>query len=285
MKRIAITGGAGQIAYQLLFRIASGELLGEEPIALHILEVPEAIPALEGVKMELDDCAYPYLKEVHIGSDPHELFGDIDYAILVGSKPRSPGMERKDLLLDNAAIFVEQGKALNNANPNARILVVGNPCNTNCLIALSHAKALNPKHFHAMTRLDHNRALSLLAQKSGHAISSIDHLTIWGNHSTTQVPDYEQVVIAGKPVQESITDLVWLNDTFPITVQNRGAAVIKARGRSSAASAANAAIDAMKSLIAPTPADTWFSSACFSTGNPYGIADDLVFSFPCRYLN
>lgn len=283
LKRIAVTGGAGQIAYSLLFRIASGELLGnDQPIALHILEIPEAMEFLKGVVMELDDCAFPLLKEVKIGSNPKEIFQGVDYAFLVGSKPRGPGMERKDLLSANGKIFIEQGKALNDAaSKDALVLVVGNPCNTNCLIALKHAPRLNPHHFFAMMRLDQNRATSFLAHKANQPVTAVSNLTIWGNHSSTQVPDFVNAKIQGKPLTEVIKDRNWLEKDFIEQVQKRGAAVIAARGKSSAASAANAAIDSMKSLINPTPAGQSFSCALLSDGNTYGIENGLVFSFPC----
>ncbi len=284
LQRIAVTGGAGQIAYSLLFRIAHGDMLGcDQPIALHILELPIAMAALEGVKMELEDCAFPLLKEIHIGSDPREIFRGVHYALLVGAKPRGPGMERKDLLHENGKIFIEQGQALNEAaDPNAIVLVVGNPCNTNCLIAMSHAPRLNRRNFHAMTRLDQNRAAAQLALRANAPVSDISNLTIWGNHSSTQVPDFQNAKISGKPASEVIKERHWLENEFIPLVQKRGAAIINARGKSSAASAASAAIDAIKDLIAPTPPGQWFSTAVYSEGNPYGIQDDLVFSYPCR---
>lgn len=284
IKRIAITGGAGQIAYNLLFRIAAGEMLGnDQPIALHILELPEALKVFDGVRMELEDCAFPLLKEIHAGSDPFKVFEGIDYALLVGAKPRGPGMERGDLLNENGKIFIKQGQALNAvAHPNAKVLVVGNPCNTNCLIAMSHAPRLSPKNFHAMTRLDQNRAVAQLAIKAGVEVSQVSHLAIWGNHSATQVPDFTNARINGKPVTEIIKDRHWLENEFFTTVQKRGAAIIEARGKSSAASAASAAIDAIKALVTPTPPGQWFSSGIYSDGNPYGVAEGLFFSFPCR---
>lgn len=284
MKRIAVTGGAGQIAYSLLFRLAAGELFGkDQPIALHILEVPEVMNALEGVRMELEDCAFPLLKEIKIGSDPNEVFGDVDVALLVGAKPRGPGMERKDLLSENGKIFVGQGQALNrSAARNVRTFVVGNPCNTNCLIAMSNAPDLPRTSFHAMMRLDQNRAAAQLASKAGTDVTGISHMTIWGNHSATQVPDFVNAKIGKKAAPEVIKDRQWLEETFTKTVQQRGAAIIAARGKSSAASAASALIDAVKAIYTPTPEGEWFSSAIYSNGNPYGIDDDLIFSFPCR---
>jgi malate dehydrogenase len=281
MKRIGISGGAGQISYSLLFRLASGELFGpDQPIALHLLEVPEALDSLKGVVMELEDCAFPLLGEIKIGSDPRQVFEGVDTVFLVGAKPRGPGMERKDLLADNGKIFVGQGKALGEvAANNAVILVVGNPCNTNCLIATAHAK----KHrFFAMTRLDQNRAVSLLAHKAKVPVTAVTHMAVWGNHSSTQVPDFYNARIAGKPVLEVIKDRKWLEDDFVPQVQKRGAVVIAARGKSSAASAAHAALEAMKSLYKPTPAGDWFSMSLLSDGNPYGIQKGLIFSFPCR---
>jgi len=284
IKRVAVTGGAGQLAYSLLFRIATGEMLGsDQPLALHILELPEAMKVLEGVAMELADCAFPLLKEVHIGSNPNEIFRGAHYALLVGAKPRGPGMERGCLLADNGKIFIEQGRALNDvADKNVKVLVVGNPCNTNCLIAMKHAPNIPKTNFFAMTRLDQNRAMSQLAQKAKVDVTAVTNLTIWGNHSSTQVPDFVNARINGKPVSDIITDKKWLENDFVENVQKRGAAIIAARGKSSAASAASAAIDAIKAFVTPTPAGQSFSSGVFSEGNPYGIDDNLIFSFPCR---
>ena len=286
LKRIGVTGGAGQIAYSLLFRIASGQLLGnEQDIALHLLELPSSLEALKGVVMELEDCAFPRLKEVRVGTDPKEVFEGVDYVFLVGAKPRGPGMERKDLLADNGKIFIEQGKALNAVAPNAISLIVGNPCNTNCLIALKNAPKLGPSRFFAMTRLDQNRAVALLAKKANVSVTDIQHVTIWGNHSSTQVPDFMNAKIQGKPALDVIRDRKWCEESFISEVQKRGAAVIAARGKSSAASAAHAALEGMKSLIFPTPKDDWFSMGVYSDGNPYGVKDGLVFSFPCRCIS
>jgi malate dehydrogenase len=281
LKRIAVTGAAGQIAYSLLFRIANGDFLGpDQPVALHLLDLPMSEEMLKGVKMELDDCVFPLLKEVKIGHQPEELFGGVDYAFLVGSKPRGPGMERKELLGDNGKIFVEQGKALNRvASREVRVLVVGNPCNTNCLIAMHHAKDLPRHHFMAMTRLDQNRAQFQLALKAKADISEVECVTIWGNHSSTQVPDFFNAKIKGKKASEVIQDRKWLEEAFIPMIQKRGAAVIAARGKSSAASAANAAVGAMRAI---TVATEWFSAGIYSNGNPYGIDPDLVFSFPLR---
>lgn len=284
--RIAVTGGAGQIAYQLLFRLASGELFGkDQPIALQILELPQALSALEGVKMELQDCAFALLPEIQVTSDPYQAFKDVDYAILIGAKPRGPGMERIDLLKVNGQIFVEQGRALNEvAQAHAKVLVVGNPCNTNCLIAMSHAPRLSPKNFYAMTRLDQNRATFLLAQKAHIPIKEVSHVLIWGNHSTTQVPDFTHARLQGKPAEVVIQDRYWLENDFLQLVQKRGAAIINARGKSSAASAAQAIIDAIRDTLSSTKTGTWFSSAIHSEGNSYGIDEHLIFSFPCQIL-
>lgn len=284
IKRIAVTGGAGQINYSLLFRIASGEMLGQDqPIALHILEVPQALDALKGVVMELHDCSFPLLKEIKFGSDAFDVFGDIDIAILVGAKPRGPGMERKDLLSENGKIFVDQGKALNaSAKKSALVFVVGNPCNTNCLVALSNAPDLSPANFHAMTRLDQNRATYQLANRAGVSVTDVSHVTIWGNHSSTQVPDFVNARIGDKPALTAIKDEAWLKSEFFSVIQQRGSAIIKARGKSSAASAANAIIDGIQSLFGLKESEASYSSAVFSTGNPYGIADGIVFSFPCQ---
>lgn len=284
VKRVAVTGGAGQIAYSILFRIADGTMLGkDQPVSLHILEIPEALQALEGVKMELEDCAFPLLDKIVVGSDPRKIFEGVHYALLIGAKPRGPGMERGDLLAENGKIFVEQGKALNNtADRNVKVLVVGNPCNTNCLIAMNHAPNIPRTNFHAMTRLDQNRARSLLAQKAGVSVSQVTNMTIWGNHSSTQVPDYTNAKINGRPAVQAIRDETWLKNEFIPKVQKRGAAVIAARGKSSAASAANAAIDAMIALVTPTANGEWFSSGVCSDGNPYGVSEGLIFSFPYR---
>jgi malate dehydrogenase len=284
IKKVAITGAAGQIAYSLAFRIANGDFLGpNQPIALHLLDLPASDEALKGLKMELEDCVFPLLKKIEIGHRAEEIFTDVHYAFLVGAKPRGPGMERKDLLADNGKIFVEQGKALNGAaSKDVRILVVGNPCNTNCLIAMHHAPKIPKNQFHAMTRLDQNRAAFQLAAKANVAIEEVSHLTIWGNHSSTQVPDFVNAKIHGKPVLKVINDRSWLENEFISIVQKRGAQVINARGKSSAASAANAAIGALKAVTLPTPAGQWFSSGIDSKKNPYGIDEDLVFSFPCR---
>jgi len=281
--RVAVTGGAGQIAYSLLFRLANGDLFGpNQPIALHILEVPEVLGALEGVKMELDDSAFPLLSEIVLGSDPYKVFSGVQYAFLVGAKPRGPGMERKDLLAENGKIFVEQGKALSDAAAkDVKVLVVGNPCNTNCLIAMHNAPNLAPKQFQAMMRLDENRAKAQLAIKAKRPVTAVKKMAIWGNHSTTQVPDFFNATIDKKPVCDVISDISWLENEFITKVQKRGAEIISHRGKSSAASAASSALEAMRSWILPVEKDNWYSAAIHTEGNSYGIDEDLVFSFPC----
>lgn len=281
---VAVTGGAGQIAYQLLFRIASGELFGlNQPVALHVLEIPQALSALEGVKMELQDCAFPLLHQLEVTSDPYQAFKNADVAILIGAKPRGPGMERGDLLQENGKIFVEQGRALNEvAHQGVKVFVIGNPCNTNCLIAMSHAPRLVRRHFFAMTRLDQNRATFLLAHQAKASIKDVSRVSIWGNHSSTQVPDFIHARIHGKPVEEVIRDRHWLENDFFQIIQKRGAAIIQARGKSSAGSAAQAILDAIRDTLSPTQKEDWFSSALISEGNPYGINDDLIYSFPCQ---
>lgn len=285
MKTIAITGGAGQIAYSLLFRLAAGELYGPgESIRLRILDLPEALPSLQGVAMELADCAFPLLSEVVIGSDPEEIFRESDSVFLVGAKPRGPGMERKDLLSENAKIFIRQGKALDaTAKKEVVVLTIGNPCNTNCLIASRFAKRIDPRRFFAMTRLDQNRARAFLAAKARVPISEVSSLAVWGNHSSTQVPDFYNASIGGKPVIDVLAnEKSWLQEGFFSSVQKRGEEVIRARGKSSAASAASAALDAMRSLLFPTREGDFFSMGVSSDGNPYGIAPGLLFSFPCK---
>jgi malate dehydrogenase len=284
IKRVAVTGGGGQIAYSILFRIAAGDLFGkDQPVALHIVELPSMIDALKGVVMELEDCAFPLLKEVKIGSDPFVLFEGIDYAFLIGAKPRGPGMERKELLGGNAKIFVEQGKALNvAASKSVIVLVVGNPANTNCLITMSHAPTISKKQFFSMMRLDQNRAAALLAKKAGVSINEVSNISVWGNHSATQVPDFLNAKIKGEPALNWIKDRNWCENAFIPQVQQRGAAIITARGKSSAASAANAAIDSIQSFLFPTEEEDWFSVGMHTESNAYGINKDLIFSFPCR---
>lgn len=285
LKKIVITGAAGQISYSLLFHIAKGALLGEhQRISLHLLEVPAMLSSLMGVVMELEDGAFHLVENITVSSDPKEAFEGCDFAFLVGAKPRGPEIkERKELLQQNAKIFIEQGKALDStASKDVKVLVVGNPCNTNCLLTMQNAPSIPKRNFMAMTRLDQNRAKSLLAKKAKVAISEVSRVTIWGNHSSTLVPDYQHARIQGKPAEEVIQDAVWLETEFIKSVQLRGAAVIAARGKSSAASAAHAAIETMQAILSPTPKDDWFSLAIHSNQNPYGIAPELIFSFPCR---
>ncbi|MDR0353603.1 MAG: malate dehydrogenase [Opitutaceae bacterium] len=279
--RVAVTGAAGQIGYSLLFRIASGAVFGpEQPVILHLIEIEPALPALNGVVMELQDCAFPLLKGIVPTADLNEGFKNVNWALLVGSVPRKAGMERKDLLNINGKIFTGQGKALAaNAAPDIRVLVVGNPCNTNCLIAMNNAKAIPADRWFAMTLLDQNRAVTQLALKAGVDTTDITGLAIWGNHSSTMYPDYFNAKIGGKPVPEVIKHELWFKETFIPTVQQRGAAIIKARGLSSAASAANAAIETVRHLVTPTPAGHVFSVAVCSDGS-YGIEPGLIFSYP-----
>ena len=276
--RVTITGAAGQIGYALLFRVASGAMLGnDQPVILQLLEITPALDAVKGVVMELDDCAFPLLQDVICTDDANVAFKDTDYALLVGSRPRGPGMERKDLLEANAAIFSAQGKALNdNASRNVKVLVVGNPANTNALIAQRNAPDLDPRNFTAMTRLDHNRAMAQLAAKAGKHVSEVEGLCIWGNHSATQYPDIHRASVAGQQAM-SMVDMDWYTGDFITTVQQRGAAIIEARGASSAASAANAAIDHMRDWALGS--DTVLSMGVYSDGS-YGIAEGLIYSFP-----
>ncbi|WP_250460866.1 malate dehydrogenase [Microbulbifer litoralis] len=283
--RVAVTGAAGQISYSLLFRIASGEMLGkDQPVILQLLEITPALEALKGVAMELEDCAFPLLAGIVQSDDANVAFKDAQYALLVGARPRGPGMERKDLLEANAAIFSAQGKALNDvAARDVKVLVVGNPANTNALIAQRNAPDLDPRNFTAMTRLDHNRALSQLANKTDSSVNDITHMTIWGNHSSTQYPDLHQVKVAGESAMDKV-DQGWYEDDFIPTVQQRGAAIIKARGASSAASAANAAIDHMRDWALGTAEGDWTSMGIYSDGS-YGIQEGLIYSFPCTCKN
>jgi malate dehydrogenase len=280
--RITVTGAAGQIGYALLFRIASGAMLGDDqPVILHLLDITPAMDALDGVKMELEDCAFPLLAGVVCTDDPTVGFKDADYAILVGARPRGPGMERKDLLEANAAIFSVQGKAINDhASEHIKVLVVGNPANTNALITQRNAPRIDPRNFTAMTRLDHNRAMTQIALKTNSTVNDVQHMTIWGNHSATQYPDLYNAHVAGRKAIE-LVDQEWYETDFIPTVQQRGAAIIKARGASSAASAANAAIDHMRSWALGTDGDDWVSMGVYSDGS-YGIAEGLIYSFPCR---
>ena len=281
--RVAVTGAAGQIGYSLLFRIASGAMFGpEQPVSLHLIEIEPALPALGGVVMELDDCAFPLLKGVVPTASLDEGFSGVNWALLVGSVPRKAGMERKDLLGINGKIFIGQGKAIEkNAAGDARVLVVGNPCNTNCLIAMSNARGIPSDRWFAMTRLDENRAKSQLAKKAGVDVTAVSNLAIWGNHSATMYPDFANAKINDKPATEVITDTEWLQGEFLTTVQQRGAAIIKARGLSSAASAANAVVDTVRSLTTTTSAGDWNSVAVCSPGD-YGCEKGLMTSFPIR---
>ena len=280
--RVTITGAAGQIGYQLAFRIASGQMLGsDQPVILQLLEIPPALPALHGVVMELEDCAFPTLAGVVATDDPDVAFKDSDHALLVGARPRGPGMERKDLLEANAQIFSVQGKAINDhASRDIRVLVVGNPANTNALIASSNAPDIDPGNFTAMTRLDHNRAMAQLAQKTGKHVNDVQRMTIWGNHSATQYPDINHASVAGTAAAE-LVDQYWLVDTFIPDVQQRGAAIIAARGASSAASAASAAIDHMHDWALGTAGDDWVSMAIPADGS-YGIEPGVIYSYPVR---
>jgi malate dehydrogenase len=281
--RVAVTGAAGQIGYALLFRIASGQMLGDEqPVILQLLEIPQAVGALEGVRMELDDCAFPLLAGVVCTDDANRAFAGADYGLLVGAMPRKEGMERADLLSANGAIFTAQGRAISQAAAaDVKILVVGNPANTNALIAMNNAPDTPNRQFTAMTRLDHNRAVAQLAAKAGATVGDLTRMTIWGNHSATQYPDVFHAEVGGKPAFEAVgSDHAWLEGEFIPTVQQRGAAVIKARGLSSAASAANAAIDHMRSWALGTPEGDWVSMAVPSDGS-YGVPEGLVSGFPC----
>jgi malate dehydrogenase len=279
--RVAVTGAAGQIGYALLFRIASGQMFGpDQPLILHLIEIPDALGALDGVVMELQDCAFPLLESIVPTADLDEGFRDINWALLVGSVPRKAGMERKDLLGINGKIFIGQGRAIEkNAAADVRVLVVGNPCNTNCLIALNNAKEIPRERWFAMTRLDENRARAQLAHKAGVSIASVTNMTIWGNHSSTQYPDFYNARINNRSANEVIGDEKWLKEEFIATVQQRGAAVIKARGLSSAGSAANAVIDTVFSLTNDTPGNDWHSVAVCSDGS-YEVEEGLISSFP-----
>jgi malate dehydrogenase len=281
--KVAITGAAGQISYSLLFRVASGQMLGpDQPVILQLLEIPPAMGALKGVVMELEDCAFPLVTDIIATDEPNEAFAGVHYALLVGSRPRGPGMERKDLLEANAQIFSVQGAALDaHADRSVRVLVVGNPANTNCLIAQRNAPTLDPRQFTAMTRLDHNRAKTQLAQKAGAHVNDIEGLAIWGNHSATQYPDLFQATVKGQAAS-GLVDEDWITEDFIPTVQQRGAAIIEARGLSSAASAANAAIEHMRDWA--MGCDGIVSMAVYSNGS-YGIAEGLIYSFPCRCQN
>ena len=283
--RVSITGAAGQIGYQLAFRIASGQMLGnDQPVTLQLLEITPAMDALKGVAMELEDCAFDTLADIVISDDPEVAFKDSQYALLVGAKPRGPGMERKDLLLGNAKIFSAQGKALNAvADNNVKVLVVGNPANTNALIARENASDIDPRNFTAMTRLDHNRAEAQLAARTGCHVTDVEGMIIWGNHSATQYPDLSHTRVKGRPAHD-LVDEKWYREIFIPTVQQRGAAIIKARGASSAASAASAAIDHVRDWALGTPEDSWVSMAVASDGS-YGVGEGIVYSYPVRCSN
>ena len=281
--KIAITGAAGQIGYALVFRVASGAMFGpDQPVALSLIEIPAGFEALKGVVMELDDCAFPLLRNVVATTDLEEGFRDVNWALLVGSVPRKAGMERQDLLGINGKIFIGQGQAIEkNAAKDVRILVIGNPCNTNCLIAMNNAKSIPRDRWFAMTRLDENRAKAQLAQKAGVDITEVTNVTIWGNHSATQYPDSYNAKIKGRSAAETIGDESWLKETFIPTVQQRGAVIIKARGSSSAGSAANAIVDTVRSLTTDTAEGAWHSVAVCSDGS-YGVEEGLICSFPVR---
>jgi malate dehydrogenase len=281
--RVAVTGAAGNIGYALVFRIASGAMFGPDtPVILHMIEIPQGENALKGVVMELEDCAFPLLKGIVPTTDLNAGFKDVNWALLIGSVPRKEGMERKDLLGINGKIFIGQGQAIQkNANSDVRVLVVGNPCNTNCLIAMNNARDVPKDRWFAMTRLDENRAVAQLAEKAAVDTTAVDRVAIWGNHSATQYPDFTNARINGKPVTQSISHRAWLENDFIKTVQQRGAAIIKARGSSSAASAANAVIGSVQSVINPTEGDNWHSLALCSDGS-YGIEPGLICSFPTR---
>jgi len=283
--RVAVTGAAGQISYSLLFRIASGSMLGpDQPVILQLLEITPALEALKGVAMELEDCAFPLLAGIVQTDDPEVAFKDAQYALLVGARPRGPGMERKDLLEANAAIFSVQGKAIDKvASRDIKVLVVGNPANTNALIAQRNAPSINPRQFTAMTRLDHNRGMAQIANKLGKTVNDVKKMTIWGNHSSTQYPDLHNCLVDGKNAVEQI-EQSWYADEYIPVVQQRGAAIIKARGASSAASAANAAVDHMRSWALGTDANDWVSMGIYSDGS-YGIQEGLIYSFPCTCKN
>ncbi len=284
--KVAVTGAAGQIGYSLVFRIASGAMFGpDQPVALSLIEIPNALGALEGVVMELNDCAFPLLKSITPTADLDEGFRDVNWALLVGSVPRKAGMERKDLLGINGKIFIGQGQAIEkNASADVRILVIGNPCNTNCLIAMNNAKEIPRDRWFAMTRLDENRAKAQLAHKAGVEISTVTNMTIWGNHSATQYPDFYNARINSTTANEVISDEKWLKETFISAVQQRGAAIIKARGLSSAGSAANAVIDTVRSLTTDTTGDDW-NSVALCANREYGVEKNLIASFPVRVKN
>ena len=282
--RVAVTGGAGQIGYSLLFRLANGETFGaDQPIILQILEITPALDALKGVVMELNDCAFPLVHGIIATDDPNVAFKDVNWALLVGSRPRTADMQRADLLAANGGIFVGQGKALNDhAAADVRILVVGNPCNTNAFVGMKNSPDIPNDRWFAMTRLDENRAKSQIAEKAGVTVAEVSNLAVWGNHSATQFPNFETAQVNGQPALDVVNDREWFENDFLKTVQQRGKAIIQARGKSSAASAASAAIDTVRSIINPTSEGDWHSVGVYSTGNPYGVDEDLIYSFPMR---
>ena len=281
--KVAVTGAAGQIGYVLLFRIASGQMFGSDTeVDLNLIELPQAMNALQGVAMELDDCAFPLLRSINLADNANDGFKAANWSVLVGSVPRKDGMERADLLKINGGIFTTQGKAINDhAADDVRVFVVGNPCNTNCLIAMNSAPRVSRSNFFAMTQLDENRARTQLAKKAGVPVTDVTNMTIWGNHSATQYPDFFNAVISGKPAATVITDEAWLKKEFLETVQKRGAAIIKARGASSAASAANAVVDGIYNLTHDTKAGNSYSM-CLCSNGQYGVDEGLIFSFPCK---
>lgn len=282
---VAVTGAAGQIGYSLLFRLASGEVFGDDtPVHLHLVELPVALKAAEGTAMEIEDCGFKTLDGITIADSPEKGFDGVNWALLVGSKPRGPGMERNDLIKENGPVFVGQGKALARAASDVRVVVVGNPCNTNALIAQHACKDVPATRFSAMTALDENRARNQLAKKAGVSVGEVSNMCIWGNHSSTMYPDFENTLVAGKKAHEVISDRSWLESEFITTVQKRGAEIIAARGKSSAASAASACIDHVKNFTRVTPAGGFFSAAVPSNGESYGIPAGLIYSFPIRSL-
>lgn len=282
--RIAVTGASGHLGYNAVFRIASGEAFGsKQPVILHLCDLPGVESPLEGIAMELEDCCSALIAGVMWSSDLDTVFKDVDYAVLIGAKPRGSGMERAQLLTDNGRIFVKQGEALNRvAHPDAKVLVVGNPCNANALVAMNHAPRLKRENFHALLRLDQNRATALLGKKAAVSVDAVKGMTIWGNHSATQVPDFNHVTMHGQRAGRVIGDEAWLRGEFFEIIQKRGAAIIDRLGHSSAASAAKAVVDALRALHLPTPEGEWFSSAVCTDHNPYGIEGNLIFGFPCR---
>ena len=281
--KVAVTGAGGQIGYSLVFRLASGEVFGpDQPVHLSLLELPVAVKSVEGLAMEIEDCGFPTLAGITISDDANKAFDGINWACFVGAKPRGPGMERKDLIRENGPIFTTQGQALSRADKNVHVVVVGNPCNTNSLIAKHNCRDIPGTQFTAMTMLDENRAKFQISKKAGCAIGDITNLAIWGNHSATMYPDFENAKIGGRPLLDVLKDKGWMEKDFISIIQQRGAEIIKARGKSSAASAASACIDHIKRFNTPTPAGQWFSAAVSSDGNPYDVPPGLIYSFPIR---